>query len=45
MLFMWEKLTQMFRFLFIELEEEETELLNYRRSRFIIMDDELEFNV
>lgn len=42
---MLKKVTQMFRNLFIELEDEDADLLNYRRSRLVIMDDDLEYNV
>ncbi|MDQ0896385.1 hypothetical protein QFZ80_000213 [Paenibacillus sp. V4I7] len=42
---MLKKVTQLFRSLFIELEDEDVELLNYRRSRLVMIDEDLEFNV
>ncbi len=39
---MSKKITQLFRLLFIELEDEDAEIINYRHSRLIIVDEDLE---
>lgn len=42
---MWKKVSQLFRTLFIELEDEDMELLNYRRNSRLLMDEDFEFAV